>query len=45
MPEDGSKNIGLPLYLPMDMSVAMSEDGQGRLQRTLMNLTTFFPVS
>ena len=45
MPGDGRENLGLSLYLPMGMSATMSEHGQGRLQRTLMNLTTFLLVS
>jgi hypothetical protein len=45
MPGSDLKSLGLSLCLPMGMKAFLSEHEQGRRQRTLMNLTTFFPVS
>ncbi len=45
MPGDDLKSLGLSLSLPMGMNPHLSEHEQGRGRRTLMNLTTFFPVS
>ena len=45
MPGGDLKSLGLSLCLPMDMNGYLSEHEQGRGRRTLMNLTTFFPVS
>jgi hypothetical protein len=45
MPGGDLKSLGLSLCLPMDMDTYLSEHEQGRGRRTLMNLTTFYPVS
>jgi hypothetical protein len=45
MPGGELKTLGLTLCLPMGTIVYLSEHEQGRGRRTLMNLTTFFPVS
>ncbi len=45
MPGGERKSLGLTLCLPTGTNVELSEHEQGRGRRTLMNLTTFFPVS
>jgi hypothetical protein len=45
MPGGDLKSLGLSLCLPMDMKAYLSEYELGRGWWTLMNLTTFFPVS
>jgi len=45
MPRGDLKSLGLSLCLPMSMDTQLAEYEQGRGRRTLMNLTTFFPVS
>ena len=45
MPGGDLKTLGLSLCLLMGMDTYLSEHEQGRGRRTLMNLTTFFPVS
>ena len=45
MPGGVLKNLGLSLCLPMGVKAHRSEYEQGERLRTLMNLTTLFPVS
>jgi hypothetical protein len=45
MPGGDLEILGLSLCLPMGRSVYLSEHEQGKGRRTLMNLTSFFPVS
>jgi hypothetical protein len=45
MPGGDLKSLGLSHCLLMSMNAHLSKHEQGRGRRTLMNLTTFFPVS
>jgi hypothetical protein len=45
MPGGSLKSLLLSLCLPMGRNVYLSKHEQGGDCRTLMNLTTFFPVS
>jgi hypothetical protein len=45
MPGGDLKSLGLSLCLPMGLDAYLSEHEQGKGGRTLMNLTTFYPVS
>ncbi len=45
MPGGDWEILGLSLCLSMGRNVQLSEYEQGKGRRTLMNLTTFFPVS
>ena len=45
MPGGDLENLGLSHCLPSSTNAYLAEPEQGRGQRTLMNLTTFFLVS